>query len=247
MTYIQETSISRDQAEQILKTHGVSYPDNADWYVAENASGTKFLVAWGYDEPFLDLEQVFITQYVGPEIVDDTTLAELQGDYNHYLVVECDFENATIDIYSTHNSQRNTWTVREHHGHVKCYRLEILSARDVRALIIELSAIVDLVHAAHDTEWNGQNHVAVYGWDAHTHQDYLYSIELTICNARTEEVGGLWDPAEWFEIEPPQLLDGESIEAAAARLQCAAHCDGVHLIDLEEYLNDLFCAAVNGI
>lgn len=177
-------------------------------------------------------------KYIGPEIKNDATLAALQGRPDYHLIIRLDWENATISIEDRPDHDRS-WTVREHHGHEWTHSLDILSRDDAVLLIDALRPLVQQMHDAYSSEWDGSNHVATFGLDEDEREGLVHEIERTITEARVDAVGGVWDAADYLAAAPPEMHDDTDMDALAIELQADAHDDGIHLHDLDDYLEAL--------
>jgi hypothetical protein len=183
----------------------------------------------GYSEP---------ARYVGPVISDDATMAALCGSPHYWLELEIDWEHRTIDITARHNSN-TSWTMREHHGHASTFELPILVRDDALSLIAALRQVVGRVADTYRSEWDGRNHVARWSHSEDEHDELLHEIHIMIQNARYTPAGGVWDAADYLEADPPRVpatTTDEQLQELEARLQGEAHDCGVHLHDLDEYL-----------
>jgi hypothetical protein len=122
-----------------------------------------------------------------------------------------------------------------------------MSAADFATMIKALLPMVNKMADAYSSEWNGSNHVADFDMDYDTKEDLSHEIESTITGARFDSVGGIWDAGQYCEADPPDVdgCDNSDLKVIAAEIQGDAHCDGIHLHDIEEYLEELRSEATN--
>jgi len=177
-------------------------------------------------------------KYIGPEIKDDATLAELCGRTDHHLQVYISWEDATIDIDAVRDGD-TSYTGSEYYGHAWSHAVDILSADDTRLLIKKLTPIVETMHAAHHSEWDGSNYRAEFDLPETEREDLIHAAERVITEARIDPVGGIWGAGEFCDKNPPEVTVDSDLEAMAAELQREAHANEIHLIDIEEYLDEL--------
>ncbi len=185
-------------------------------------------------------ENVPQIRYVGPNLETDTTLAELVGNPHHHLEIVADFGEREIHYRAVHEADANSTPAREWHGHARSWIVPIMTRSDAEAVVGHLRPLVAKACAGYTDEWDGSNQVARFTDDAREALDeigmYLDDLPVT---GRLTPAGGLWDAADWLQAEPPEVspvaTDAE-LEALAGELQDAAHYEGVHVHDLEEYL-----------
>ena len=177
-------------------------------------------------------------KYVGPEITSDATLAELCGTPDHHLQVYCSWEQGTIDIEAVRDGC-TSYSGDEYNGHAESWRVDILSAMDTWSMVKELTPIVAQLHAAHSTEWDGNNHVARYSLGDDELDSLRSAAHDIISEARQDAVGGVWDAADYCEADPPVVDSNTDLDELAAELQSAAHQDGIHLHCIHMYLEEL--------
>jgi hypothetical protein len=175
----------------------------------------------------------------------DYTLAQMVGRPDWDLYICANIQGMALTWHTRLEASEGEVSMREHRGHEINYRVSIMSVSDAEGLMRDLVTALKPRMDAYTSEWDGSNHVAKFpGLDEDEYssdpgQDVVDGFE-------PGPTGGLWDAADWLfgsDLQVDIDTTNEEIAQMAKSLQAEAHDDGVHLYDVDEYLESLRATA----
>jgi hypothetical protein len=171
-------------------------------------------------------------KYTGPELDNSVALAVFQGSPRFSLEIYVDWDRRTVE-FVRRLSGDTCRTAEEFHDHAWSHPIATLTADDARCLLRDLDPLLEeIARECHEQElgdqWGRQAE-----WDSDWYHDRLHGIEVMIDRCQIDPEAGLWSAWDYFEAEEPALAE------TMASILDDAHGNGVHLYDVEEYLDEI--------
>lgn len=237
----------RGETEYLTSGTAERIPETDEAYASWNRPNAEDL-AWALrvaNEEVIDAE---ILNERDEEITDG-------GEWSPELRVELDEDGrATIQVTVIHSSERNStrfdvwhgrtrqWTNRLSQGSVGVVDLDALEA-----LKLAIGPHLQVVHAAHEVDWDGRNHVGKLTTDEA--DDASQEIDLLVerCAFLRDDIS-VWDAWEWIYDSRTEIAQRHGITAETTReriaeiattLDAEARREDVILTDIETAIERL--------